>query len=82
MANTMSPSVTILIRAVRSDHKLQGYQITAYIDKENRRVRIILTNLAENENWRASVDAAVLSSHRMTVSALTRRHRLWRFRVS
>lgn len=66
----MNPYVTIILRAVRSDHKLQGYQITAYFNKQERRVQIILTNLAESENWRMRADAVLLSDHKMAVSAL------------
>lgn len=70
MARTVHPFVTILIRAVRSDHKQQGYQITAYINKEDKRVQIIVANLAEEENWRMCMDTVLLSNHKMMVSAL------------
>lgn len=66
----MHPYMTIILRAVRSDRKLQGYQITAYIDKQDRRVQIIVVNLAEHENWRMCADAVLLSNHKMNVSAL------------
>uniref|UniRef100_H3C494 Vitellogenin 2 n=1 Tax=Tetraodon nigroviridis TaxID=99883 RepID=H3C494_TETNG len=68
LANIVRPYVTILIRAVRSDHKPQGYQITAYFNKQDRRVQIVLANLAESENWRMCADAVLLSDHKMTAS--------------
>lgn len=70
LANTVDPYVTILLRAVRSDQKLQGYQITAYFNKQDGRVQIILANLAESESWRMCADAVLLSDHKMMVSAL------------
>lgn len=72
----MKQFVTILLRAVRRDQKLQGYQLTGYINKEEKRVQFVLVNLAQNENWKMSVDTAVLSNHKMMVSTLIWCHRL------
>ncbi|XP_072245542.1 vitellogenin-2-like [Leuresthes tenuis] len=65
LSNSVSPAVTILIRAVRADHKNQGYQITAYYVKENARVQVIFANLTENDNWRICADAMMLCNHKM-----------------
>lgn len=62
--------LTVIIRAVRSDQKLQGYQVTAYFDKQSRRVQIILANLDEQEKWGMYATAALLSNHKMMVRSL------------
>ncbi|XP_061883865.1 vitellogenin-2-like isoform X2 [Entelurus aequoreus] len=65
LANVVNPSVTILIRAVRADHKVQGYQISAYFDKATSRLQVILANLAEKNNWRICADGVMLSDHKL-----------------
>nr|AAK15157.1 vitellogenin B [Melanogrammus aeglefinus] len=61
LANAINPTVTILVRAVRADHKAQGYQATAYWDKPASRVQLILANLVEENHWRICADAVLLS---------------------
>ena len=67
LSNALAPIVTILIRAVRDDHKVQGYQITAYFDRDTDRLQVIFANLAENDNWRICADVVMLSYHKLMV---------------
>lgn len=62
--------LTIIVRAVRSDQKLQGYQVTAYIDRQIRRVQLVVINFDEQEKWGMYATAALLSKHKMMVRAL------------
>uniref|UniRef100_A0A3Q1GRI3 Vitellogenin-2-like n=1 Tax=Acanthochromis polyacanthus TaxID=80966 RepID=A0A3Q1GRI3_9TELE len=65
LSDVVQPSVTILLRAVRSGHKDQGYQVTAYLDKATSRLQVILANLAEGDKWRVCTDAMKLSDHKL-----------------
>ncbi|TNM87973.1 hypothetical protein fugu_006194 [Takifugu bimaculatus] len=68
MADPKHLFLTVIIRAVRSDQKLQGYQVTAYFDRQSRRVQIILANLDEQEKWGMYATAVLLSNHKMMAS--------------
>ncbi|XP_041647048.1 vitellogenin-2-like isoform X8 [Cheilinus undulatus] len=65
LASEVSPAVTILVRAVRVDHKPQGYQIAAYFDRATARLQLIFANLAEEDHYRICADGVMLSHHKL-----------------
>ncbi|XP_035863457.1 vitellogenin-2-like isoform X3 [Sander lucioperca] len=65
LSNAVAPVVTILIRAVRADHTVQGYQIAAYFDRATARLQVIIANLDENDQWRVCADGVMLSYRKL-----------------
>uniref|UniRef100_A0A674F5X0 Vitellogenin n=1 Tax=Salmo trutta TaxID=8032 RepID=A0A674F5X0_SALTR len=66
LGNTLAPKVTILLRLVRADHKKEGYQVTAYLNKATSRLQIIMAALDESDNWKLCADGVLLSKHKVT----------------
>ncbi|KAL3047365.1 hypothetical protein OYC64_021558 [Pagothenia borchgrevinki] len=65
LANAVAPAVTILIRAVRADRKVQGYQIAVYFDRATDRLQVIFANLAEEDHYRICADGVMLSKNKL-----------------
>ncbi|XP_056132378.1 vitellogenin-like isoform X2 [Lampris incognitus] len=66
LGNTVAPLFAIIVRAVRADQKVLGYELSAYLDKPDARLQIILAALAEDDNWKFCADGALLSKHKVT----------------
>uniref|UniRef100_A0A672MZJ0 Vitellogenin-like n=1 Tax=Sinocyclocheilus grahami TaxID=75366 RepID=A0A672MZJ0_SINGR len=66
LGNAVPPVFAVIARAVRVDHKLLGYQLAAYFDKQNARVQLVVSSIAENDNLKICADGAVLSKHKVT----------------
>ncbi|KAJ8376406.1 hypothetical protein SKAU_G00069860 [Synaphobranchus kaupii] len=64
LGDAVPPAMAIIVRAVRADGKMQGYQIAAYMDATAARVQVIMAALAENENWKMCADGILLSKHK------------------
>nr|XP_021325376.1 vitellogenin [Danio rerio]XP_021330153.1 vitellogenin [Danio rerio] len=61
LVDSVPPVVAIIGRVVRVDHKLLGYQLTAYVDRPNSRVQMIVVSIAAKDNWKMCADAVLMS---------------------
>ncbi|XP_022593896.1 vitellogenin-like [Seriola dumerili] len=66
LGNEAAPTFAIIFRAVRADNKMQGYQLSAYLDRPTARIQIILAALAADNNWKFCADGVLLSKHKVT----------------
>nr|ABR27689.2 vitellogenin 1 [Rhynchocypris oxycephalus] len=66
LGNKLPPVFAVIVRAVRVDQKLLGYQLAAYFNKQTARVQLIVSSIAENDNLKICVDGALLSKHKVT----------------
>ncbi|KAM4629838.1 vitellogenin-like [Polymixia lowei] len=68
LGNVAEPTFAIIFRVVRNDHKLQGYQVVAYLDKPTARIQLLVGSLAVNDAWRFCASAILLSKHKVTAT--------------
>ncbi|XP_051550339.1 vitellogenin-like [Myxocyprinus asiaticus] len=66
LGNSVPPVFAIIVRAVRVDQKLLGYQLAVYFDKPTARVQLIISSIAENDNLKICADGVLLSKHKVT----------------
>nr|ADI52871.1 vitellogenin [Acheilognathus yamatsutae] len=66
LGNSVPPVFAVIARTVRDDHKMLGYQLAAFFDKQNARVQLIVSSIAENDNWKFCADGVKLSKHKVT----------------
>ncbi|NXN46674.1 VIT1 protein, partial [Rhinoptilus africanus] len=61
LGDVIPPGITIVVQAVRSDSRNQGYQATAYVRSDAAKVdvQLVVVQLAET-NWKACADAVIL----------------------
>ncbi|KAL1251197.1 hypothetical protein QQF64_018993 [Cirrhinus molitorella] len=63
LGDSVPPVVAIIGRVVRVDHKLLGYQLTAYLDRPTSRVQIIVVSIAAKDNWKMCADGVLFRKH-------------------
>ncbi|XP_026053862.1 vitellogenin-like [Carassius auratus] len=68
LGDAIPPVFAIIARAVRVDHKLLGYQLAAFFDEPTSRVQLIVSSIAENDNWKLCADGVLLSKHKVTTN--------------
>ncbi|XP_067272222.1 vitellogenin-like [Pseudorasbora parva] len=66
LGNAVPPVFAAIAQIVRADHKLLGYQLAAFFDKPTSRVQLIVSSIAENDNWKLCADGVLLSKHKVT----------------
>lgn len=58
----------MIARAVRGETKV-GYQWGVYLSQHTARIRIIMADVAPENNWKVCADGTVVSKHKVTVRA-------------
>uniref|UniRef100_A0A8C5NGU6 Vitellogenin-1-like n=1 Tax=Gouania willdenowi TaxID=441366 RepID=A0A8C5NGU6_GOUWI len=66
LGSKLAPALALILRVVRADKQMQGYQVALYLDKDNARLQFILASLAADSNWRLCADGVVLSKNKTT----------------
>ncbi|XP_030063303.1 vitellogenin-1 [Microcaecilia unicolor] len=66
LRDAIPPGFTFVARAIRSDGKEEGYQVTAYLDSKtiNSQMQLVVVPLDEKNPWKACTDATVTRDHR------------------
>ncbi|XP_072555899.1 vitellogenin-like [Paramormyrops kingsleyae] len=65
LGDSMPPAIVVIVRAVRTNGTMEGYQAAAYIDNANARLQVIVAALEENDNWKMCADGIMLSKHKV-----------------
>lgn len=76
LGDSMPPVIVVIVRAVRANGSMEGYQAAAYIDNADARLQVIVAALDENDNWKMCADGIMLSKHKVMVrlNTITRKH--------
>ncbi|XP_069050624.1 vitellogenin-like [Lepisosteus oculatus] len=71
--DSMSPFVTAMAEAVRSDGMSQGYEATAYLSPTTpkNKMQLLVSEINEESKWKMCVDAGVEKSHEKTMMVLS-----------
>nr|XP_015211182.1 PREDICTED: vitellogenin-like [Lepisosteus oculatus] len=71
--DSMSPFVTAMAEAVRSDGRSQGYEATAYLSPTTpkNKMQLLVSEINEESKWKMCVDAGVEKSHEKTMMVLS-----------
>nr|BAD93695.1 vitellogenin [Verasper moseri] len=60
-----TPVFAIILRAIRADKKMMGYELSVYLDKPTARIQLILAALAADDNWKLCADGVLLSKFKV-----------------
>ncbi|XP_060933408.1 vitellogenin-1-like [Limanda limanda] len=60
-----TPVFAIILRSVRADKKIMGYEMSVYLDKPTARIQLILAALAADDNWKLCADGVLLSKFKV-----------------
>ncbi|RXN00829.1 Vitellogenin [Acipenser ruthenus] len=74
LGDAMPPMLALVLRAIRSDGKQQGYQVAFYYDdKTNKpRVQVMAANLREQSKWQICADAVQPSNQESKMTLFNR----------
>nr|AWI62945.1 VtgAa [Scophthalmus maximus] len=65
LGNAATPAFALIVRAIRADKKMMGYELAVYLDKPTARIQIILSALAADNNWKLCADGVLLSKFKV-----------------
>ncbi|KAM9000599.1 vitellogenin-1-like [Sarcophilus harrisii] len=59
LGDTVPPIMTVIVRAIRTDNKKQGFQVTGYVNSDRNNLQLVVVPLT-SEKWKVCADAIVL----------------------
>ncbi|EMP27370.1 Vitellogenin-2 [Chelonia mydas] len=74
LGDSKPPILAVILRAVRNDRKLAGFQLVLYADLHSTtpRIQVFVSNISESSIWKLCADASIVNSYKAVLTIYDR----------
>uniref|UniRef100_A0A674IYL4 Uncharacterized protein n=1 Tax=Terrapene triunguis TaxID=2587831 RepID=A0A674IYL4_9SAUR len=68
LGDSKAPDLAVILRALRNDRKLAGFQFVLYTDlySTRPRIQVFVSNITGSSRWKICADASIINAHKAT----------------
>uniref|UniRef100_A0A8C0FX62 Phosvitin n=1 Tax=Chelonoidis abingdonii TaxID=106734 RepID=A0A8C0FX62_CHEAB len=66
LGDSKAPDLAVILRAIRNDRKLAGFQLVLYTDlySTRPRIQVFVSNITGSSRWKICADASIINAHK------------------